>query len=308
MSNLKLKILHVISALRPAAIILFVPGVAHAERVGYRFTGTISVFSGTPQDFFGTTLTSPRPVTGSFSYDTTATGVDSAPGERIFHQSISAGLSLDVDFGTTHKLLQASDYDVTVRNDVSADGSSPPTDQFIVSYQYNSSAHPKKLLVNGTEWSGDLAVILLALSWDPDTFTDPDEPKPTADRPIIPGYGVFSFAGSQNPTPFISNVNITATAALAGDYNLNGSIEAFDHSEWRKVFGNSQPSSLYADGDHNGIVGAGDYLIWRKALAGANHFAYIPEANSLTMVAIACFLFSWRGSKWKRVERQRSSS
>ena len=53
-----------------------------------------------------------------------------------YPQLISGGYSVDVDFGTSHVVIQASDYAIAVANNFQADESSPPTDQFVVNYTY----------------------------------------------------------------------------------------------------------------------------------------------------------------------------
>ena len=50
---------------------------------------------------------------------------------------------------------------------------------------------------------------------------------------------------------------IVAAAALLGDYNHNGIVDAADYTVWRDSFGQSG-SNLAADGDHDGVVDSAD--------------------------------------------------
>ena len=58
-------------------------------------------------------------------------------------------------------------------------------------------------------------------------------------------------------------------AQLAGDFNLNGAIDAADYVLWRNTLGST--SNLAADGNGNRVVDSGDYTLWRRrfgAVAG----------------------------------------
>ncbi len=49
---------------------------------------------------------------------------------------------------------------------------------------------------------------------------------------------------------------------LAGDYNLNNSVDAADYVAWRKMQGQTVPAYTGADGDGSGVIGSGDYGLW----------------------------------------------
>jgi hypothetical protein len=49
---------------------------------------------------------------------------------------------------------------------------------------------------------------------------------------------------------------------VAGDFNLNGTIDAADYVLWRNTLGSN--SNLAADGNGNRVVDSGDYSIWRS--------------------------------------------
>lgn len=49
---------------------------------------------------------------------------------------------------------------------------------------------------------------------------------------------------------------------VAGDYNLDGTVDSADFIAWRKEQGRTG-SALAADGNHDGAVDSGDYEVWR---------------------------------------------
>jgi hypothetical protein len=51
-------------------------------------------------------------------------------------------------------------------------------------------------------------------------------------------------------------------AAIPGDYNRNGRVDAGDYAVWRRTL-NSR-TLLAADGNANGIIDSGDHAIWRR--------------------------------------------
>jgi hypothetical protein len=51
---------------------------------------------------------------------------------------------------------------------------------------------------------------------------------------------------------------------LAGDYNLDRSVNNSDYTAWRSAFGATDDSA--ADGNANGVVDAADFVLWRKNL------------------------------------------
>ncbi|MEX2093481.1 MAG: M64 family metallopeptidase [Pirellulales bacterium] len=64
---------------------------------------------------------------------------------------------------------------------------------------------------------------------------------------------------------------------LAGDYNLNGEVDAADYSVWKSSFGSS--GQLAADGNDDGFVNAADYTVWRNNVGvgtGGANAANVP--------------------------------
>ncbi len=84
------------------------------------------------------------------------------------------------------------------------------------------------------------------------------------------------------------------SVALAGDYNLNGTIDAADHVVWRKTLG-QMGAGLAADGNGNGTIDPGDYNIWLAhfgetvgsgAALGPPFDAAVPEPTSAVLLGL----------------------
>ena len=78
-------------------------------------------------------------------------------------------------------------------------------------------------------------------------------------------------------------------AALAGDYNKNGTVDAADYVVWRGTLGST--SNLAADGNGNNVIDAGDYTVWRShfgqtAGSGSVTSGAIPEPATLAMLLV----------------------
>ncbi len=50
---------------------------------------------------------------------------------------------------------------------------------------------------------------------------------------------------------------------LAGDYNLDGSVDAADYTQWRDTRTQMVPMGTGADGSGNGVIDQADYEIWK---------------------------------------------
>jgi cyclophilin family peptidyl-prolyl cis-trans isomerase len=76
---------------------------------------------------------------------------------------------------------------------------------------------------------------------------------------------------------------------IAGDYNLDGVVDAADYTLFRDTLGSS--TNLAADGNFNGVIDAADYAVWRAAfgqsasgsLVGGP--AVVPEPSTLLLAA-----------------------
>jgi serralysin len=90
----------------------------------------------------------------------------------------------------------------------------------------------------------------------------------------------------------------TMLVELAGDYNVDGRVDALDYTIWRNMLG-SMGSNLAADGNNDGRVDAADYAVWKthygEMSAGSGGLAgggAVPEPPSIALaaVAIACLI------------------
>jgi hypothetical protein len=54
-----------------------------------------------------------------------------------------------------------------------------------------------------------------------------------------------------------------SVAALAGDYNRDGTVDGSDYIVWRRTLGSHVSNFSGADGDGNGIVEQADFNVWR---------------------------------------------
>jgi hypothetical protein len=291
----------------------------NAERVGYSFSGKFPLPSGA-YPLFGYNVPRNAVVSGTFSYDTTAPGIDVEAGKRSYHQYIDGGLTLSMtDANNVQVNISASDYVVSVSNDFG------PTnvDSFSVDYvNYAIAPVPPPLVVNNVAWDvPNLGAIKVFLSWPSTKFTDADEPKLTADRPVTAGATATWFLGSATPpatgtTPrsFASGTtgfSVQALTPLVGDYNRDGKLNLSDYVEWRKAYGCTDSACLYADGNDDGIVDGGDYVIWRNAMAAgvgaeASQTSAMPEPTCNGLAAIAAstaLLVGRRRSKWAVIQQ-----
>ncbi|QDU87124.1 hypothetical protein Pla175_04800 [Pirellulimonas nuda] len=80
---------------------------------------------------------------------------------------------------------------------------------------------------------------------------------------------------------------------LAGDFNLDGAVNAADYTVWRDTLTLTVPNGTGADGSGNGVIDQADYDIWKMNFGapammgpavGANS---VPEASSLLLLLAA---------------------
>jgi hypothetical protein len=256
------------------------------ERVGYSFTGTLT--GTTSVSLFGYNVPRPSPIVGTFSFDTTVPGVDGATGVRTYHQLIQGGYTLDINNGQVQ--LSANDYTITVSNNTGAN----QTDSFTIDYNYPTLTSTR-ILEHNTPWSGTRAFIKLQMTWPGTTFTDPDEPKLTADRPPTPNPTFTAFVGS-SPAPVLFTPtpnSISVISPQAGDYNYDGKFDYSDYIEWRKIFDGPQAPTF---SENNGIDDLADYVVWRKAQSASaaelSLAAIVPEPASLLLIGAGIALFA----------------
>ena len=99
------------------------------------------------------------------------------------------------------------------------------------------------------------------------------------------------------------NPNPMPAAALIGDYNGNGEVDAADYTVWRDNLNMSAAALQNRDPDITGLVKEADFLAWRDnfgntdggggAGSGMTILAYspiqsVPEPSSLVLLVMAC--------------------
>jgi hypothetical protein len=91
-----------------------------------------------------------------------------------------------------------------------------------------------------------------------------------------------------------ANVQLmVANAMLAGDYNLNGTVDAADYVLWRKTNGDIVAPFSGADGDGDGMIDDDDYDVWKAhfgQVAGSGSAA--GQSTAVPEPATALFAFS----------------
>ncbi len=96
----------------------------------------------------------------------------------------------------------------------------------------------------------------------------------------------------------------TIIPSLAGDYNLDGVVNAADYTVWRDSLG-AAGASLPADGDGDRLVGVGDFELWRDnfgarsaigtgSLAAAAHQVSEPFTLAMMLLLACAYGFSPR--------------
>jgi hypothetical protein len=89
-------------------------------------------------------------------------------------------------------------------------------------------------------------------------------------------------------------------AAVAGDYNGNGTVDAADYVLWRNTLNQVVTAGTGADGDASGTVDAADYGFWRTRfgnVAGAGASAAVPEPGMFALVFVS-LMVGLSGRRW----------
>jgi hypothetical protein len=99
---------------------------------------------------------------------------------------------------------------------------------------------------------------------------------------------------------FGSGTFAPVAAAVPGDYNANGIVDAADYVIWRNTMGQIG-SDLAADGDGSGTIDGGDYDFWRARVGATSGSATasnaaVPEPAvwSVVSIAVIALLALWR--------------
>jgi Type I phosphodiesterase / nucleotide pyrophosphatase len=88
------------------------------------------------------------------------------------------------------------------------------------------------------------------------------------------------------------DANQDLRVSLAGDYNLDGTVDAADYTVWRNSLGAT--TELAADGNNNKMVDTGDYVIWKQQFGkstggGFASLSQVPEPTAgAAILVFAC--------------------
>jgi hypothetical protein len=135
---------------------------------------------------------------------------------------------------------------------------------------------------------------------------------------LYAGFGPATWLMDLNVVDGVADVDIEDVKTMvtkifrtvAGDFNLDGQVDASDYVVWRKNYGQSGATYLQGDATFNGVIGADDYQIWRSnfgfvrqplqpAGSGAA-LAAVPEPGALCLWAIA---IAWTVSMKRRMTK-----
>jgi hypothetical protein len=130
-------------------------------------------------------------------------------------------------------------------------------------------------------WGADGAAINLNTLIDPSSGWRLKYAQDISDTGWIEGVGIFDPDGSGAHIAYSRHflIHVPAAAALPGDYNNNGTVDAADYVVWRKTDGS-----------------AAGYNAWRAHFgqtagsgAGDNANAVVPEPTTLVILIVAAF-------------------
>jgi hypothetical protein len=140
------------------------------------------------------------------------------------------------------------------------------------------------------------------------------EYAPTAADPINPAWTIDN---TQAPTWNIAGVNVVVDDAndrvvliglapvLAGDFNLNGTVDAADYTVWRDHLGAADESALNGNGDGMNGVDQDDYELWKSnfgstfgtAAGAASGLHPVPEPGTLVLILLTATISAPRSRR-----------
>lgn len=279
-----------------------------AERVGYSFRGALTPTIGATYTLFGAKVPNNSPITGTFSYDTSTTSVNSSTivGAKEFKHTIHGGFTWNVlDAASQLPVLQlaAHEYSITFADNYLKGNTY--IDAVSIDFSSLNVPKPTPIWVNGAPYAGATAVVSSALSWPASAIDGESDPKIPAELPIDSFVPYPGAARSGSVVPFM----ITSFARISpstGDLNLDGRASVSDYFEWRKAFGGTSQDFPHADTNADGIVDSSDYILWRKAATQNGAGAVVPEPTPMAILTIAAVFTAGFQSRRVRCRARKS--
>lgn len=118
-----------------------------------------------------------------------------------------------------------------------------------------------------------------------------------ADPGLTPDGVIGEIAFARDPvTGYLNIWNSASVAAIAGDYNLDGTVNAADYTVWRDSLGQTGVG-LAADGDDSGEIDQLDYFVWSVNYgnqASSSAAATVPEPSACITLLIGLIGLAYR--------------
>ncbi|MEM8864420.1 MAG: S8 family serine peptidase [Planctomycetota bacterium] len=134
-------------------------------------------------------------------------------------------------------------------------------------------------VVDGINTTGGANVELPTIVAPANTATD----KAIAARFRLGGAGLTAFGGADSGEVedyLYNTANDASLVSVAGDFDLDGSVNVGDYQMWKANYGATGPHHADADGD--GKVGLGDFTIWRDNMGAKLGISstYLPGSGA----------------------------
>ena len=191
-------------------------------------------------------------------------GTNASLADGVYRLSLDADLLRDLD-----------------GNLLDGDGNGTGGDDFVLSFHRLEGDADGNMVVN----RGDMDLVNAALgaipssaNWNPNADLDRDDRITVRDRLLV-----ARATGHEIVPPIVTSS--AAATFLAGDFNLNGIVDAADYVVWRKNVGRTM-SALRSEGDAtgDGAVDSADYVIWKQNF-GRTLDDLIGETSDQTLAA-----------------------